>query len=233
MSAFDEIVIKRFNNNRQSQKFIDVRYVYAPKQRVVHDLINKSQHIQLPVVVASITGIERDEKRVFNKIDGFVFPKNYTITSTGAEYDQLPPVNPVNISVKMSILTKYQADMDQILTNFVPYANPYIILSWKIPQGTKANDPFIEADSPIQELRSEVLWDGSISMEYPTEVSGKEAYRISADTNFTIKGWLFAKPPSDLPGTIFDVSTNFVAVSSIDDLDGGQLPTYNPNNDST
>jgi len=232
MSAFDEVVVKRFNSKRQSQKFIDVRYVYAPKQRVIHDLINKSQHIQLPVVTAEITGMQRDEKRVFNKIDGFQFPKQYSITSTGATYDEMPPVNPVNIDVKMSILTKYQMDMDQILTNFVPYANPYIILSWKIPQGSKANDPFIDDDAPIQELRSEVLWDGNISMEYPTELNATQVYRVSADTSFTIKGWLFTKPPTDGPGTIFDVSTNFVSVSSIDDLDSGLLPSTSPNNDT-
>ena len=232
MSAFDEVVIKRFNSTRQSQKFIDVRYVYAPKQRVIHDLINKSQHIQLPVVTAEITGMQRDEKRVFNKIDGFQLPKQYSITSTGATYDEMPPVNPVNIDVKMSILTKYQMDMDQILTNFIPYANPYIILSWKIPQGSKANDPFIDDDAPIQELRSEVLWNGDISMEYPTELNATQAYRVSADTSFTIKGWLFTKPPADGPGTIFDVSTNFVSVSSIDDLDSGILASTSPNNDT-
>ena len=169
MSAFDEVVIKRFNNNRQSQKFLDVRYVYAPKQRIIHDLINKSQHLQLPVVAASIVSMQRDEKRVFNKIDGFDFPQTYSITSGGNTYDHVPPVNPVNIDIKLSILTKYQMDMDQILTNFVPYANPYIILSWKIPQGSKANAPFIDDDAPIQELRSEVLWDGNISMEYPAK----------------------------------------------------------------
>ena len=40
---------------------------------------------------------------------------------------------PVNLEVSMSILARYMQDVDQIVSNFVPYNNPYIILSWKVP----------------------------------------------------------------------------------------------------
>ena len=32
--------------------------------------------------------------------------------------------NPININYQVSILTKYQEDLDQILGNFVPFFNP-------------------------------------------------------------------------------------------------------------
>lgn len=129
-------------------------------------------------------------------------------------------------------MTKYQQDMDQLVTNFAPYCNPYIILSWKIPQGDKYFAPFLDKDAPIQELRSEVLWNGNITLDYPKDIDSNVPYRVSASTGFTIKGWLFAKPPEKAIGTIFDIETNFVSVSSIDDLDNGNLNDYKTTNNS-
>ena len=53
-------------------------------------------------------------------------------------------------------MTKFQTDMDQILSNFIPYNNPYIILSWKVPTDLSPSGFAIP-----QEIRSEVLWSGS------------------------------------------------------------------------
>lgn len=226
LSAFDDVTIKRYNLDRKPTKQFQVRYVYAPKQRVIHDLINKSQHITLPAVAVSIAGISRDPGRVFNKTDGFYYPRNYNSPNISSAYDNVTPVNPVNIDVTLSIITKYQSDMDQIITNFAPYANPYIILSWKIPQAPRSDDAFIDAESPIQELRSEVLWNGEINLDYPKEMKSTDVYRVTADTNFTIKGWLFTKPPKTATGTIFDINTNMVTVDDIDSLKSGSLDDY-------
>ena len=233
MSAFDETIVKRYNSKRQPTKSFQPRYVYAHKQRVVHDIINKSQHIQLPVVAISVDSIARDPGRVFNKIDGFQFPQSYSVDTIGRQYDKVPPVNPVNIEVTMSILTKYQNDLDQIITNFAPYTNPYIILSWRIPQAERSLDPFIDKDAPIQELRSEVLWNGTINMSYPKDLRADSPYRVSADTGFIIKGWLFTKPPETAVGTIFDIESNFVNVDTLDDLTGGDLNSLNETNNNT
>ena len=232
MSAFDESIVKRYNSDRKPTKSFNPRYVYAHKQRVVHDIINKSQHIQLPVVAISIDSVARDRGRVFNKIDGFHIPQSYNTTGAGGHYDVVPPVNPVNIEVSMSILTKYQNDLDQIITNFAPYTNPYIILSWRIPQAERSLDPFIAKDAPIQELRSEVLWNGTINMSYPTDLRADTPYRVSADTGFTIKGWLFTKPPANGIGTIFDIESNFVNVENFDDITGGNLDDINNTNNT-
>jgi hypothetical protein len=69
----------------------------------------------------------------------------------------------------MSIITKFQSDMDQILSNFVPYTNPYIILSWRVPEEIVSNGFAFP-----QEIRSEVLWDGNITMGYPTDIAANE-----------------------------------------------------------
>lgn len=205
LAAFDNTVIKRYENNtRTPGQKIQVRYVYAPKQRVLQDLINPAQNITLPVVSVNITSISRDRERVFNKNAGFVAPfyNNESLKIPVSNYFRTPV--PVNLTVSMSILTKNQLDMDQILSNFIPFSNPYIVISWKIP---KSFSP--EYD---QEIRSEVLWGGDISLTYPVEVNSGQKTQIVADTSFTIKGWMF--PYAEPVRNIFKVDVSLCAVNN-------------------
>jgi len=55
IAAFNDVTISRYNKDREVQDKINVRYVYSPKDRVLHDLVNKSQHLKLPVVAVSIS----------------------------------------------------------------------------------------------------------------------------------------------------------------------------------
>lgn len=198
-NAFDSVVIKRFDKDRNVVSKINVRYLYSPKQRVLYDLVNKAQNIDIPCIAVTITGVSRDESRVFNKLSGFYE------NSVSKSYFYKTPI-PVNIEVSMSIIAKYQTDIDQILTNFIPYTNPYIIISWKVPEGINLTN--------LQEIRSEVLWSGSMNMSYPTEIDGSAKYRITADTSFTIKGWMFRNDNNPV-GNIYTIDSNFYSVSSI------------------
>jgi len=220
VAAFDNIIIKRYDKNRVPQNRVQVRYVYAPKQRVIYDLVNKAQNLTVPCVAVNITGVGRDETRVFNKNAGFYITRggkenNYRLYS---DFYRTPV--PVNINVSMSILTKFQTDMDQIISNFVPYTNPYIIISWKIPEDL-ASGPF----SPLQEIRSEVLWDGNIALSYPTDIGATEKYRIVGDTSFVIKGWLFPYVQNPA-GNIYYIDANFIASSLITTYDSLSDNTY-------
>lgn len=202
IAAFDDVVIDRYNKNREPEQTIEVRYVYAPKQRVIYDIVNQSKNLTLPVVSVSITTVTRDNSRVFNKLDGFYYSNSESRSTTT---HMLAPV-PVNINVSVSIITKYQTDMDQIISNFAPYSNPYIILVWRIPE---LLDPNIK-----QEIRSEVLWDGNISLSYPTDVASTDKYRCVADTTFIIKGWLF-KSKQNSSNNIYYINNNFNVESKI------------------
>jgi hypothetical protein len=207
VAAFDEIVIGRFNRDRQEKDKIEVRYVYAPKQRVLHDLINENKTLTLPVVSVNVTSINRDETRVFNKIDGFYYQG--LVGKEKVSRHLKSPV-PINISLSVSLLTRYQTDMDQILSNFVPFCNPYVIISWKVPEEFNF--------SVDQEIRSEVLWDGNVSMKYPTELMGNQKARVTADTTFTIKGWLF-KDTDNPSGNIFFIDQNFHTQTNLENYD--------------
>jgi hypothetical protein len=116
----------------------------------------------------------------------------------------------------MSIIARYQSDMDQVLSNFIPFNNPYIILSWTIPK--VFNLPY------TQEIRTEVLWNGNINFEYPTDINGQQKALIVANTGFTIKGWLFPDP-QDPVKNIFRIDVGMTAVSAGTNLTYGAYST--------
>lgn len=198
LQAFDGAVIRRYNADRVAKSAIGVRYVYSPKQRVLFDLIDKAQTVTLPCVAFNITAISRDNNRVFNKLEGSFHtdPTDYTKSK-----QVLQPV-PININLSVSILTRYQTDMDQILSNFVPYSDPYFIISWT------------REGLPYKEIRTEVLWSGNLNLNYPIDLNNNQPARVTCDTSFTIKGWLF-KADADSFGRIFRINNNFYAVNEI------------------
>ena len=220
VAAFDDIIINRYDKNRNPVNKVQVRYVYAPKQRVMYDLVNLAQNITVPVVSVSIKSVTRDENRVFNKISGYYYSKGISDTTGQPSSTHYNSPVPVNISVSMSILTKFQTDMDQIISNFVPYNNPYIIISWKVPE-----DLVLGGFAIPQEIRSEVLWDGNISLSYPTDINASEKYKIVGDTTFTIKGWLFPAAQDDV-GNIFYITENFHAVNMVTSVNQLSAETY-------
>lgn len=197
--AFNDVIIKRYNNNREEQDKIHVNFYYGPKNRVLHDLVNKAQHIKIPIIAVHMSGISRDENRVFNKLEG----PYYTNSPLASGYENLWQPVPVNITVNMSIITRFQEDLDQIVTNFVPYCDPYITVSWRMPYTDL-------------EMRSIIQWSGDISLNPPIDISHDTAYRWTADTTFTIAGWLF-KLASDPIGKIYKIDSSFTAVDQIFD----------------
>lgn len=225
LAAFDQVVINRYDVNRVSGQKIQVRYVYAPKQRVLYDLVNPGQNLTLPVVAITMGSISRDESRVFNKTAGFLSPGVIDPNMNNGITNYFRSPVPVNITVNMSILTRYQTDLEQILSNFIPYNNPYIIVSWKVPEAFNI--------SYIQEIRTEILWNGQMDIKYPVDVNGGQKAQVTADTSFTIKGWLF--PAAENPvGNIFKISANLTAVRTSEVLEYGNYfalsALYDPTN---
>jgi hypothetical protein len=201
MRALSDIVVKRFNENRQTEDQIKTRLVYAPKQRVLADLLDKDQNLQLPVIACYIGGINRDTNRVFNKLLG-----TYNTTSTGNFTNDQTPM-PIDLSIKITVATRYQKDMDQIISHIIPYINPYFAVSWRTPA------------RPNFEIRSSVFWDGNVSMSYPIDIASTQVAKVIADLSFTFKGWMFQATPTTEIGSIYTINTTFV-----NELDPSGIP---------
>lgn len=96
--------------------------------------------------------------------------------------------NPINLTFELSIVTKYQSDCDQILCNFIPFTSPDFYVVIKHPK------------EPEWKLKTQIVWDGSINLDWPREIPPNEAYRCTATTTFVAKTWLF-------PGMLADYRT--------------------------
>lgn len=193
VAAFDDTVVKRYDKSGNAKQEVEVRYVFAPKQRVMYDIVNKAQNLTLPVVAVDVTSISYDDNRVFNKINNL----HSYLNEIDNMYARMPV--PINIEMNMSIICRYMQDMEQIITNFAPYTNPYIVIAWKEPS----------TRTETVEIRTEVLWSKNITMNTPTETTYSDKFRVVADTSFTIKGWLFReKTSSSVP--IYFIDQNFI-----------------------
>tara|TARA_R110000868_G_scaffold294551_4_gene555082 strand:- start:102 stop:1283 length:1182 start_codon:yes stop_codon:yes gene_type:complete len=195
MNAMSDIIIKRFNNNKASQDQIKARLVYAPKQRVLADLLDKDQNLQLPVVAVYIGGISRDINRVYNKILG-----TYSSSIGGSVRNDATPL-PIDLTLNVTIATRYQADMDQIISHILPYINPYFIVSWRTP------------GRPDYEIRSSVFWDGNVSFSYPFDITATQVAKVIADLTFTFKGWMFQSLNMNDIASIYTINTTYNASS--------------------
>ena len=206
-AAFDDITLKRFNNDRVSQGLVKVPFIYMPKKRVMQDVINKEKAYPLPVIGLIIGGVQYNTERERNK----QLPFNLRQTSGGI----VPIVHatPIDITINMTIVAKYQNDIDQIVQNFGTVTNPYVYLGWKIPFGAGTDQ--------IYEINVPVIWDGSLNLDYNvSNLSETTKDFITCETSFIIQSWWFktvdltaANKPILYVGADFDAVNAFPLVT--------------------
>lgn len=203
LNALGDLVIRRINEvtddiDEPTLDKIDVGLKYSPKQRIIYDMVNLNQHIQLPTMCINMASIQYDAERAFNKITGFTVSSE--ILSGGGRFPQ--PV-PIKLVLPWSLLGRYQRDVDQILTCIFANFFPYIVISYRHP----------DLD---MEVRCVVKWDGNINLNYPIDVPATTNYRIGADSTFTVLGWIYRNANNPW-GIIHHIDTSFTSVSDIID----------------
>ncbi len=207
-AALNDIAIKRYNDERTPADQIRVNFLYSPKTRTLHELVNKAQQTKMPCISISMGGIRRNTNRVFNKIDGSWWRNTLAKTPSSSNWTNLLQPVPIDITVNVSIFARFQSDVDQILANFIPYTDPYFVISWRWPDYI----PFSNF-----EIRSHVKWSENVTFQYPTDFGETVPYWTNADTSFTIESWMFKnQPPDGKP--VFVVNNAFVSVSGVQEL---------------
>lgn len=181
LDLFNNIVISRFQQDSVEQQNFTVPCLYASRSRILKSLENRNKTLELPLLHLTMSGISRDSTRAMSLHDGILTQRD------GQSYNFLKntPV-PINIQYTLGIITKFHEDMDQILTNFVPFFNPsvYVVIPHPIQSGKK--------------LKCQVVWNGEVAVEFPDEIDKNTPSRITATTSFTLKAWIF-------PGRSLDV----------------------------
>lgn len=201
ISAMDNIVIARYNNDDSIGNFLQVNTYLSPKNRFINEARNPSGQFNFPATSFRVTGLSRDNERQSNKNYGII---NHSFTGVdGFEYILEP--NPTNLTVGMSIITTFWRDMEQIMNNFVPYFQPNIYVSTMEPYTSK-------------ELRHKVTWSGDISIDNPEDITSEDHFRYLADTSFTIETELYKARRKNIPA-IQGISFAFIPTCKFECFD--------------
>jgi len=175
LDVFSSIVIDRRDNKNVVQELIRVPCVFGQRDRVLKSLENRDKTLKIPLITLSVNSMTRDNTRAYDLQQRL----RYQGTSDGIpQLIKNSPV-PMNIGFTLSIVTKTHSDLDQIVSNFIPFCNPDFYVVWPHPK------------QPTKNIKSQVVWDGDLQVDWPEEVTENDPYRIIANTQFTYKTWIF------------------------------------------
>jgi hypothetical protein len=173
LSAMDGVKVQRYDINGVVRDTIKVGMGFHPKSPTFKDQVNASGHITLPYISVKLSNIGYDNSRSWNK--------THQMNTYHEEANQILhytcPV-PVNLDFQIEITTVYYEDLFQILTNFIPYTNPYIYVQMQ--------EPFTG-----REMRCPVEWNGQIPLVVSDELTPTDNNRYKATTGFMFKTWIF------------------------------------------
>jgi hypothetical protein len=204
VAAFDGAFVWRLSKDGTKKEKINVRYINGSKQKALFDIVNPAKNITLPAISINRRNLKRDSNRIQNK-DQYMYRPHISSNNVS----KIPQPIPVSCEIDVSFVSHYKEDIDQIVSNFVPWCNPYFIISWKIPE--EFGMDFVD------ELRSEVTWSGVVDYEEPVEVDKSEKHRVVANTSFTLKGWIF--PALETPvAPIYVIRSDFHALGTGEDF---------------
>lgn len=179
MDVFGKIKVHRYKHTNEGPikgKSIDVPCVYGTRSRIVKSIESKTGTHTVPFIAISTGSIAVDDARVHSNHEGLL----HQFEGKDSVYDcNLNAPTPVTIEYNMTIVSKYHEDMDQICLNFLPHFKPDVSIVTRNP---KIEDTFI---------KTSLLWDKSLSYEFPEEIAESDVARIVVTTSFTHRTWIW------------------------------------------
>lgn len=174
MNCFSNIKISRFDKDFNSAKDIVVPLVYGTRSRALKELENVNKTLKPPLLAVVKENISQDSQRMNETY-------SYKINMPDG-HDILTKMRavPINIEFTLSGIAIYEDDLDQIISNFIPFFKPDIFVSWKHPRYKN------------MEIKSQIVWDCRVNYQSPIDISEKDHEFYQFETTFTFKTWFFA-----------------------------------------
>jgi hypothetical protein len=198
---FNGIEIQHKNESDNSISTLKVPLAYGPTQKFLARIeqqanLNKSTQMSLPRMSFEFTDLQYDPTRKSTQTQQFVV-KN----STGSEIKKGYVPVPYNMTIQLSVMTKLNDDMLQIIEQILPYFQP----TYNLP---------INFLGDFKEKRDVPIQLEGISMEDDYEGNFETRRALVYTLTFTAKTFLFG-PLSDVSGDIIrKVTIGYVAGSS-------------------
>jgi hypothetical protein len=204
-SLFNDISIRHTDNNNNVKSIIKVPFAYGPTQKFLARLeqspnLNKPVQMTLPRMSFELVGLTYDSSRKSTTTQTFL---TSSLTDKTQEKKSYLPV-PYNLDFEVSIMTKLNDDMLQIIEQILPYFQPAYTIS-------------IDLVKEIGEKRDIPVVLNSISMsdDYEGDFSTRRA--LIYTLRFTAKTYLF--------GPISSVSSDIIKKVSIGLISGDVTKT--------
>lgn len=181
-TLFNNIYIKHKNKSGKVVSTLKVPFAYGPTQKFLARLeqspdLNKKIQITTPRISMEIVGLTYDASRKSSTMRGFL-----TKDSTGPRKSYLPV--PYNVNFELSIFTKLEDDMFQIVEQIIPYFQPQYTIT-------------ITAVEEIQEKRDIIFTLDNISMTDNYEGNFDDRRALIWTLKFTAKTYIFLPVSSD------------------------------------
>jgi hypothetical protein len=201
-SLFNNISIKHTDNSGNVVSVIKVPFAYGPTQKFLARLeqspnLNKPVQMTLPRMSFELVGLSYDPTRKATTTQSFLTTSSTNKTQEKKAY--LPV--PYNLDFELSIMTKLNDDMLQIIEQIIPYFQPAYTIS-------------IDLVKEIGEKRDIPVILNSISMsdDYEGDFSTRRA--LIYTLRFTAKTYLFGPISTASSDVIKKVSIGLVAGDS-------------------
>lgn len=199
-SLFNGIEIKHKDDSDDTISIIKVPLAYGPTQKFLARIqqeadLNKPIQMTLPRMSFEFIGLQYDPSRKSTQTQTII---NQTPDGTNLKKNYMPV--PYNMSFQLSIMTKLNDDMLQIVEQILPYFQP----AYNLPINFLGN---------LKEKRDIPIQLDSIQMDDDYEGNFDTRRALVYTLNFTAKAYLFG-PISDVTGDIIKkVSVGYVAGS--------------------
>lgn len=210
-SLFNNITIKHTNNSSDVVSSMKVPLAYGPIQKFLARLeqapnLNQPVQMSLPRMSFEFTGLTYDTSRKVTSTQTFL--STITADKTKPRKSYMPV--PYNMSFELSIMTKLNDDMLQIVEQIMPYFQPAYTMSVDLVEtiGEKRDIPVVLEGISMQD-------------DYEGDYSTRRA--LIYTLRFTAKTYLF--------GPVADVSKDIIERVSVGYIAGDR--TNNPTREVT
>ena len=199
-SLFNGLEVQHTNDNG-TQSIIQVPIAYGPTQKFLARLqqeaqLNRPVQMTLPRMSFEFTSLTYDPSRKTTKTQSFL-----TTTPDGSEIKRVYAPVPYNMGFTLSIYTKLNDDMLQIVEQILPYFQPHYNLSVKFLGN-------------LNEIRDIPVNLDSITMDDDYEGNFETRRALVYTLTFTAKTYLYG-PIADVSGDIVKkVTVGYSALST-------------------
>jgi len=198
-SLFNNISIKHTDNSGNVTSVVKVPLAYGPTQKFLARLeqspnLNKPVQITLPRMSFELIGLSYDPGRKSTTTQTFL--TSSTANKKQEKKSYLPV--PYNLDFELSVMTKLNDDMLQIVEQILPYFQPAYTITVDL-----VNEIGEKRDIPV------VLNSISMSDDYEGDFSTRRA--LIYTLRFTAKTYLFGPISSVSSDVIKKVSVGFIA----------------------